>query len=75
MVKIVLMAVVEIAKGMLFKIAWQAVGERFFSRLVIYGLEKLNAMTSNEVATETLNDITSSLKGKRLKVIDEYSRK
>ena len=53
------------------KLAFRVLAERFMTRLVVYGLEKLRGYTTNEVVEETVTDIISQLKGKKLKVIDE----
>ena len=52
------------------KLAFRVLAERFMTRLVVYGLEKLRGYTTNEVVEETVTDIISQLKGKKLKVID-----
>ena len=61
----------ETASAMILKIAWGTISERFFTRVTIWGLEKLKKRWTNEVSQETLDDIIKSLKGKRLKVIDD----
>ena len=53
------------------KLAFRVLAERFMTRLIIYGLEKLRSYSTNEVVEETVTDIISQLKGKKLKVIDE----
>ena len=53
------------------KIAWKIVFERFYSRLLIYSLNKIKSYSTNEVVDETVQDIIDSLKGKRLKIVDE----
>ena len=53
------------------KLAFRVLAERFMTRLVVYGLEKLRGYSTNEVVEETVTDIISQLKGKKLKVIDE----
>ena len=55
------------------KIAFRTVAERFMTRLVIYGLNKLKDYSTNEVVDETVQDIIDQLKGKRLKVVDDAS--
>jgi hypothetical protein len=61
----------EILLGFVGKIAFKAILERFFTRLVIYGLEKLAQMNTNKVVTETVEDIINDLKGKDLKVVED----
>lgn len=73
--KIALIALKELLLATVAKVAWKAVAERFFTRLVVYGLEKLKALSTNDVVDETVDDIIQSLKGKRLKVIDEIASK
>jgi len=53
------------------KLAFRVLAERFMTRLVIYGLNKLRQQSTNEVIEETVQDVLSQLKGKKLKVIDE----
>ena len=53
------------------KLAFRVLAERFMTRLVIYGLEKLRSYSTNEVVEGTVQDIISQLKGKKLKVVDE----
>jgi hypothetical protein len=55
---------------MVAKVAFKAVAERFATRLVVYGLEKLESYSTNYVVKDTVNDIKNQLKGKGLKVID-----
>lgn len=55
---------------MIAKVTWGAVAERFATRLVVYGLEKLESYSTNYVVKDTVNDIKNQLKGKGLKVID-----
>ena len=59
----------EVLKGLLFQIGWRIVFERFTTRLVIWGLETLKNLTTNDVVEETVNDVLLSLQGKRLKEI------
>jgi len=61
----------EMSVAILGKVAWQAVFERFYTRLVIYGLNKIKDMSTNDVVDTTVQDIIDSLKGKRLAVIDK----
>lgn len=71
MLGIVFTLLKEIALGMVAKVAFKAIGERFATRLVIYGLEKLKDNTGNTVVQETVDDVVNSLKGKKLKVIED----
>lgn len=57
--------------AMVFRIGWRVVIERFLTRAVIGGLRKLASMTTNTLASETVEDIVAQLQGKRLKVADE----
>ena len=61
----------EIFLSLFAKIAFKVVLERFSTRLVIYGLEKLKGYSTNEVVDETVQDVISQLKGKGLKVVDD----
>ena len=61
----------EIFLSLVAKIAFKVVLERFSTRLVIYGLEKIKGYSTNEVVDETVQDVINQLKGKGLKVIDE----
>ena len=71
MVGILFTMLKEIFLSLVAKIAFKAVLERFSTRLVIYGLEKLKNYSSNEVVDETVQDVINQLKGKGLKVVDE----
>ncbi len=68
---IVLKTVWEIIKGLLLKISWKVVLERFASRAVIWGLECLKGLSTNDVVQETVDDVIASLRGKRLLEIDQ----
>ena len=57
--------------SLIAKIAFRTVAERFMTRLVIYGLQKLKDYSTNDVVDETVQDIIDQLKGKRLKVVDD----
>ena len=57
--------------ALIAKIAFKTVAERFATRLVIYGLEKLKDYSTNDVVDETVQDVINQLKGKGLKVVDE----
>lgn len=73
MEKVVLGFLLDMLKSMFFRIAWKSVTERFASRVVVYGLEKLKAKSTNDVIDNTIDDVLNSLRGKRLPVIDEYA--
>lgn len=60
----------EVFLSLVGKLAFRVLAERFATRLVLYGLDKLQSQATNEVAKETVTDIISQLKGKKLKVID-----
>jgi hypothetical protein len=71
MVSILFTMLKEIFLSLIAKIAFKVVLERFATRLVIYGLEKLKNYSTNEVVDETVQDVINQLKGKGLKVVDE----
>ena len=60
----------EVFLSLVGKLAFRVLAERFATRLVLYGLNKLQSQATNTVAKETVTDIISQLKGKKLKVID-----
>ncbi len=72
MFKIVFKTVWEVIQGLLFQVAWKVVLERFASRLVIWGLEKLKSLSTNDVTQDTLDDVIMSLKGKKLKEVEQW---
>ncbi len=74
MVKILLTVLKETLLALIAKVAWKAIAERFFTRLVIYGLEKLASYTTNDVAIDTITDIINNLRGKRLHVVDSLGK-
>jgi len=59
----------EVLKGMFFQIGWKIILERFATRLVVWGLETLKGLTTNDVMQNTVDDVIASLQGKRLKEI------
>ncbi|WP_375750948.1 hypothetical protein [Vibrio sp. HN007] len=61
----------EIIKGLFFRITWKVILERFASRAVIWGLEQLRDLSTNDVIQETVDDVIYSLRGKRLKEIEQ----
>jgi hypothetical protein len=71
MVTILFTMLKEIFLSLVAKIAFKTVLERFSTRLVIYGLEKLKGYSTNDVVDETVQDVINQLKGKGLKVVDE----
>lgn len=62
----------EVLKGLFFQVAWKVILERFASRLVIWGLDKIKTLSTNDVTQETVNDIILSLKGKKLKEVEQW---
>ncbi len=64
--------VLEVFKGILFQITWKVILERFATRLVIWGLEKIKSLSTNDVTQDTMDDIIMSLKGKKLKEVEEW---
>ena len=74
MTSIFYMIIKEMVLSMVGKIGWKIVGERLATRLVVYGLKKLESLSSNTVTTGTIKDILDSLQGKKLKVIDGQLR-
>lgn len=68
---IVFKSIWEIVKGLFFQIGWKIVAERFVTRLVVWGLESLKGLTTNDVAQDTVDDVLLSLQGKRLKEVPE----
>jgi membrane protein implicated in regulation of membrane protease activity len=67
---IAISALKELLLATVAKIAWKTIAERFFTRVVLYGLRKLQSYTDNDVVDQTVNDIIKSLEGKRLYVIE-----
>lgn len=61
----------EVLKGLFFQIGWKIILERFASRLVVWGLEALRDLSTNDVIQETVDDVIASLQGKRLKEIPQ----
>jgi len=59
----------EIVKGIFLQITWQVIVERFATRMVVWGLEKLKTLTTNDVMQNTVDDVLLSLQGKRLKEV------
>lgn len=71
MINIIIMLLKEIVLSMLAKLTSRVILERFMTRLVVYGLNKLKSYSSNNVVDETVTDIIEHLKGRKLKLIDE----
>lgn len=71
MIGIVFALLKDVALSVVTKIAFKVVAERFATRLVIHGLKKLKNYSTNEVVTDTVNDVLVQLKGKKLKVADD----
>jgi len=67
----IFMMLKEILMSVLGKLPFKVIGERFTTRLIIYSLNKLKSMSTNEVVDDTVNDIINNLKGKKLAVIDK----
>lgn len=61
----------EAGLALVGRLAFRVLAERFFTRLLIYSLDKLVSYTSNTLIEETVYDIKLQLKGKKLKVIDD----
>ncbi|HCE3233921.1 TPA: hypothetical protein NG565_001379 [Vibrio parahaemolyticus] len=61
----------EVLKGLFFQIGWKIILERFATRSVVWGLETLKGLTTNDVMQETVDDIINALQGKRLKEIPQ----
>ena len=75
MIGIVFTLLKEVLLSVAGKIAFKVIAERFATRLVIYGLEKLQKTPTNDVIDETVEDIILQLKGHKLKVVDEFEVK
>lgn len=71
MVTVVWVLIQEIFLGMIGKVAGKVVAERFATRLVVYGLNKLKDNSENTVVQETVDDVINKLKGNKLSVIDD----
>ena len=69
MVSIIFVMIKEILLSMVARVAFKAVAERFATRLVVYGLKKLESYSTNEVTTGLVQDILASLEGKGLKAL------
>lgn len=71
MVSIAVTLIKELFLSIIGKIAFKAILERFFTRMLIYSLEQLKEMSTNTVVDETIDDVIKSLSGKGLVVIEE----
>lgn len=71
MINVVFMLLKEVVMGMVGRVLWKSIGERFATRLIVYGLGKLKDYSTNDVVDGTVDDIVASLKGKKLKVIED----
>ncbi|EGQ9714873.1 hypothetical protein FWP28_11410 [Vibrio alginolyticus] len=69
LVGIVGKTLLEVLKGLVFQISWTIILERFATRLVVWGLETLKGLSTNDVLQETVDDIINALQGKRLKEV------
>ena len=61
----------EILMSVLGQLPFKVIGERFATRLIVYSLNKLKAMNTNDVVDGTVDDVVNALKGKKLAVIDK----
>lgn len=61
----------DVLKGLVFQIGWKIILERFATRLVVWGLETLKGLSTNDVVQGTVDDVIASLQGKRLKEIPQ----
>ncbi|MCG7499374.1 hypothetical protein MHO82_21135 [Vibrio sp. Of7-15] len=66
---VLLKTLYEVLKSLVTSLSWTVIVERFATRLVIWGLEKLKNLTTNDVVQDTVDDVIASLQGKRLKEI------
>ena len=65
----------ETFMALLGRLTFQVLVERFATRLVVYGLEKIQAQATNSVTKDTVTDVISQLQGKKLKVIEDLGVK
>ena len=71
MITVLITLLKELLLATIAKVAWRAVAERFWTRLVLLGLQKIKDFSTNDVVDDTVQDIIDALKGKRLKVVEE----
>ena len=69
MTQILYMLIKEMVLSMIGKVMWKAIAERLATRLVVYGLKKLEGYSTNEVTSGLVQDILASLEGKGLKAL------
>ena len=74
MFSIVLTMMKEILLSIAGRIAFKSIAERFATRLIIYGLKKLESYPSNDVVKGTADDLIKQLQGKKLAVIDKEAK-
>jgi hypothetical protein len=63
------MVLKETILSLLGRVMWKAIAERMATRLVVYGLKKLEGYSTNEVTSGLVKDILASLEGKGLKAL------
>jgi hypothetical protein len=63
------MVLKETILSLLGRVIWKAIAERMATRLVVYGLKKLEGYSTNEVTSGLVKDILASLEGKGLKAL------
>ncbi|WEM43514.1 hypothetical protein PTW35_06910 [Photobacterium sp. DA100] len=68
---VLLKTLLDVLKGLFFQIGWKIILERFATRGVVWGLETLKNLTTNDVVQATVDDVIASLQGKRLKEIPQ----
>ena len=66
MTQILYMVLKETILSLLGRVMWKAIAERMATRLVVYGLKKLEGYSTNEVTSGLVKDILASLEGKGL---------
>ncbi|MBT5234245.1 MAG: hypothetical protein HOM18_03010 [Candidatus Marinimicrobia bacterium] len=69
MTQILYMVLKETILSLLGRVMWKAIAERMATRLVVYGLKKLEGYSTNEVTSGLVKDILASLEGKGLKAL------
>jgi len=69
MTQILYMVLKETILSLLGRVIWKAIAERMATRLVVYGLKKLEGYSTNEVTSGLVKDILASLEGKGLKAL------
>ena len=61
----------EILLSIVGRVAFKAIAERFFTRFLIYSAVKLEEYSTNDVVDGFARDIQDSLRGKKLRAIDD----